>query len=57
MNGNLIVAMFFTLFVLAMVLPGFGLYMEQKREHELKIACINAGKTLIEGNCIDGETK
>ena len=55
MNGNLIVAMFFTLFVLALVVLGFGLYMEQKREHELKIACINAGKNLIESSCIDGE--
>ena len=53
MNGNLIVAMFFTLFVLALVVPGFGLYMEQKREHELKIACIDAGNILIEGSCIN----
>ena len=55
MNGNLIVAMIFTLFVLAIVVPSFGLYMEQKQEHELKIACINAGKNLIESSCIDGE--
>ena len=53
MNGNLIVAMFFTLFVLAMVLPGVGAYLKQQQEHELKIACINAGKTLIEGHCIN----
>ena len=55
MNGNLIVVMLFILFVLGAVMPGFGLYMEQKREHELKIACINAGKNLIEGSCIGGE--
>ena len=57
MNGNLIAAMFFIIFVIILALPGFGGYLKQKQEHELKLACINAGKSLIESSCISGETK
>jgi len=57
MKGNLFLVMFFVIFVLVLVLPGLGAYlemnMERRLEHELKIACINAGKTLIEGSCIN----
>ena len=61
MKGNLFLVMFFVIFVLVLVLPGLGAYlemnMERRLEHELKIACINAGKTLIEDSCIGVETK
>ena len=57
MKGNLFLVMFFVIFVLVLVLPGLGAYlemnMERRLEHELKLACINAGKTLIEGSCIN----
>jgi len=57
MKGNLFLVMFFIIFVLVLVLPGLGAYMEmnmeRRLEHELKIACINAGKTLIEDSCIN----
>jgi len=57
MKGNLFLVMFFVIFVLVLVLPGLGAYMEmnmeRRLEHELKIACINAGKTLIEDSCIN----
>ena len=57
MKGNLFLVMFFIIFVLVLVLPGLGAYlemnMERRLEHELKLACINAGKTLIEGSCIN----
>jgi len=57
MKGNLFPVMFFVIFVLVLVLPGLGTYlemnMERRLEHELKLACINAGKTLIEGSCIN----
>ena len=53
--------MLLVIFGLAVVLPGLGAYlemnMERRLEHELKIACINAGKTLIEDSCIGVETK
>ena len=53
--------MLLVIFGLAVVLPGLGGYLEMNKErrlgHELKIACINAGKTLIEDSCIGVETK
>jgi len=56
MNGNLFTVMFFIIFVLVLLLPGLGAYlemnMERRLEHELKITCINAGKNLVEGSCI-----
>ena len=56
MKGNLFTVMFFIIFVLVLLLPGLGAYlemnMERRLEHELKITCINAGKNLIEGSCI-----
>ena len=61
MKGNLILVMFFIIFVLVLLLPGLGEYMEmnmkRRLEHELKITCIKAGKDLVEGSCIGGETK
>ena len=59
MNGTLIVilGMYFAACVLILVFPSVEHYMERQNEHELKIACINAGKTLIDGNCINGDTK
>ena len=61
MKGNLISVMFFIIFVLVLLLPGLGAYMEmnmkRRLEHELKITCIKAGKDLVEGSCIGGETK
>ena len=61
MKGNLISVMFFIIFVLVLLLPGLGEYMEmnmkRRLEHELKITCIKAGKDLVEGSCIGGETK
>ena len=57
MKGNLFLVMFFVIFVLVLVLPGLGAYMEmnmeRRLEHELKLACINAGKILIEDSCIN----
>jgi len=56
MKGNLFTVMFFIIFVLVLLLPGLGAYlemnMERRLEHELKITCINAGKNLVEGSCI-----
>ena len=61
MKGNLISVMFFIILGLILLLPGLGAYlemnMERRLEHELKIACIKAGKDLVEGSCIGGETK
>ena len=61
MKGTLILVMFFIIFVLVLLLPGLGEYMEmnmkRRLEHELKITCIKAGKDLVEGSCIGGETK
>ena len=59
MEGNLIAAMiFFSLSLfLFIVAPGFVEYVNQRYERDLKIACINAGNTLIEDSSIDGETK
>jgi len=57
MNGNLI-AIMCSACILSILISGFvGMHMQERYEHELKIACINAGKTLIEDSCIDGETK
>ena len=57
MNSTLFVAAI-SAFILSILISGFvGMHMQEWYEHELKIACINAGKTLIDGNCIDGETK
>ena len=57
MNGNLFISMV-AAFILSILISGFvGMHMQEWYEHELKIACINAGKNLIDGNCIDGETK
>jgi len=55
MNSDLIIilGMYFAACVLIFVLPSVEHYMERRYEHELKIACINAGKTLIDGNCIN----
>jgi len=56
MNGNLIVAMlFFSLVLFLFTLPGFGKYVNQRYERDLKIACIDAGNTLIEDSYIGGE--
>jgi len=56
MKGNLVTVMLLIIFVLVLLLPGLGAYlemnMERRLEHELKITCINAGKNLIEGSCI-----
>ena len=59
MEGNLIVAiLFFSLSMfLFLVAPGFVEYVNQRYERDLKIACINAGETLVEGVYIGGETK
>jgi len=58
MEGNLIVAMlFFALALFLFTLPGFSNYVNQRYERDLKIACIDAGNTLIEGSYIRGETK
>jgi len=61
MKGNLVTVMLLIIFVLVLLLPGLGAYlemnMERRLEHELKITCIKAGKNLIEGSCIGGETK
>ena len=59
MNGDLIVilGMYFAACVLILVLPSVEHYKDRQNEHELRITCINAGKNLIDGNCIDGETK
>jgi hypothetical protein len=55
MKNDLITLAFIAIFASALVLPGLGRYMdmnlERRLEHELKMACINAGKTLIEGSC------
>jgi len=57
MNGNLI-AIMCSACILSILISGFvGMHMQERYEHELKIACINAGKNLIEGSCIGGETK
>ena len=57
MNGNLI-AITCSVFILSILISGFvGMHMQERYEYELKIACINAGKNLIEGSCIGGETK
>jgi len=55
MNGNTVTVMFFILLGLVSLLPGLGAYLEMDMEHELKITCINAGKSLIEGSCVGGE--
>jgi len=53
MEGNLIVAMlFFSLALFLFTLPGFGKYVNQRYERDLKIACINTGENLIEGSYI-----
>jgi len=58
MEGNLIVAMlFFALALFLFTLPGFNKYVNQRYERDLKIACIDAGNTLIEDSYIGGETK
>jgi len=55
MNGNLI-AIMCSACILSILISGFvGMHMQERYEHELKIACINAGKNLIEGSCIGGE--
>jgi len=57
MNSTLFVAAI-SAFILSILISGFvGMHMQEWYEHELKIACINAGKTLIDGNCINGDTK
>jgi len=53
MKTDLITLFFLILFASALVLPGLGGYLMKQNEHELKIACINAGKNLIEGSCIN----
>ena len=59
MNGNLIAAMiFFSLSLfLFIVAPGFVEYVNQRYERDLKIACIDAGNTLVEDSYIGEETK
>jgi len=61
MKGNLFTVMFCIIIALILLLPGLGAYlemnMERRLEHELKITCIKAGKDLVEGSCIGGETK
>ena len=57
MNGNLFISMV-AAFILSILISGFvGMQKQERYKHELKIACISAGKTLIDGNCINGETK
>jgi len=57
MNGTLFVAAILV-FILSILISGFvGMHMQERYEHELRIACVNAGKTLIDGNCINGDTK
>ena len=55
MNGSLIVilGMYFAICALILVVPGWNIHTQERYEHELKMACINAGKNLIDGNCID----
>jgi len=53
MKTDLITLFFLVIFASALVWPSFDAYLKQQQEHELKIACINAGKTLIEGSCIN----
>ena len=55
MKGNTVTVMFFILLGLVSLLPGLGAYLEMNMKHELKIACINAGKTPIEDSCVGGE--
>jgi len=57
MKTDLITLFFLVIFASALVLPGLSGYLMKQNEHELKIACINAGKDLVEGSCIGGETK
>jgi len=59
MNGNLmaILAVYFATCALIVVVPGWHMHTQERYEHELKIACINAGKDLVEGSCIGVETK
>jgi len=57
MNGNLIAVMFFITFIIILVSAGFGEYVNQRYERDLKIACIDAGNTLIEDSYIGEETK
>jgi len=59
MNGTLIAAVFFfalSLF-LFLVAPGFVEYVNESYERDLKIACIDAGNTVLEDSYIGGETK
>jgi len=57
MNGNLI-AIMCSVFTLIILISGFvGMHMQERYEHELKITCIKAGKDLVEGSCVGGETK
>jgi len=57
MNGNLIISMV-AAFILSILISGFvGMHMQEWYEHNLKVACINAGKGLVEGSCMAGETK
>jgi len=53
MKTDLITLFFLVIFASALVLPGLSGYLMKQNEHELKIACINAGKNLIEGSCIN----
>ena len=55
MNGNLIAVMFFITFIIILVSAGFGEYVNQRYERDLKIACIDAGNTLIEDSYIGEE--
>jgi len=57
MKTDLVTLFFLVIFASALVLPGLSGYLMKQNEHELKIACINAGKDLVEGSCVGGETK
>ena len=57
MKTDLITLFFLVIFASALVLPGLSGYLMKQNEHELKITCIKAGKDLVEGSCIGGETK
>jgi len=52
MSDNLIISMV-AVFILSILISNFV----EQYEHNLKVASTNAGKNLVDSNCIDGETK
>ena len=53
MKTDLATLFFLIIFASALLLPGFGNYVNQRYERDLKIACINTGENLIEGSYIN----